>query len=341
MQGSQLDVLKGCLSCLLNGEHITLVAVVKTWGTSPRPVGSLLAVSSSGLFFGSVSGGCVEEDLIEQLKNTPATLPSLLIYGETDEERHRFGLPCGGALQLIAEPLNDIEEVTTLIQAIENRSALVRTVSLNKIDVSLDQWKNQDPALLNSLNHSNEYPAYWQNVFGPTWRLMIIGAGETGRFLAEMAEGLGYEVLVSDPRPEYRKNWPLKNIGLLQGFPDDIIESLTIDSRTAIVAVAHDPKVDDMALLAALKSQAFYVGALGSKLNNQQRRERLVEHFDFTHAQVKKLHGPVGLNIGSKTPAEIALSILAEITAIKNGIQPSKALEQKSEQVSRTEACSL
>ena len=338
MQGSQLDVLKGCLSCLQNGEHITLVSVAKTWGTSPRPVGSLLAVSSSGLFFGSVSGGCVEEDLIEQLKNTPATFPHLIIYGETEAQRHHFGLPCGGALQLIAEPLNDIEEVKNLIQAIETRKTLLRTVSINQNQVSLIPWHQQEPLLTAQNNQSS---GQWQNVFGPTWRLMIIGAGETGRFLAEMAEGLGYEVLISDPRPEYRKNWPLKHIELLEGFPDDIIQSLNIDQRTAIVAVAHDPKVDDMALLTALKSDAFYIGALGSKSNNQQRRERLLEHFDFTQQEVDRLHGPVGLNIGSKTPAEIALSILAEITAIKNGIQPSKAIEQKALQQSATQVCSL
>lgn len=332
MQGSQLDVLKGCLFCLEQGQRVSLVSVVQTWGTSPRPVGSLLAVSSSGLFYGSVSGGCVEEDLIEKLKHTPAEHSQLLIYGETDEERHRFALPCGGALQLIAEPLNHMSHVQTLIEAIENRHALVRSVSLNQSDASLKTWKDESPLLSNQV---------WQNVFGPTWRLIIIGAGETGRFLAEMAEGLGYDVLVSDPRPEYRKNWPLNNIKLESGFPDDVIQSLNIDRRTAIVAVAHDPKVDDMALLTALKSQAFYVGALGSKLNNEQRRQRLLEHFDFTPEQVNQLHGPVGLNIGSKTPAEIALSILAQITAIKNGIQPSKAMEHKTDQTSHTLACDL
>jgi xanthine dehydrogenase accessory factor len=332
MQDSQLDVLNGCLTCLKKGEQVSLVSVVKTWGTSPRPVGSLLAISSSGLFFGSVSGGCVEEDLIEQLTAQPVKYPQLLIYGETEEQRHHFGLPCGGALQLIAEPLNDIDEVNQLVINIENRKAVIRSTHLTEHSVSVSAWSQQNPLLTEST---------WQNVFGPTWRLMIIGAGETGRFLAEIAEGLGYEILVSDPRPDYRKNWPLKSIPLLDGFPDDIINGLKIDSRTAIVAVSHDPKVDDMALLAALNSQAFYVGALGSKLNNQQRRERLVEHFGFTEAQVSQLHGPVGLNIGSKTPAEIALSILAEITAIKNGIQPSKALEKKSEQRSVTEVCKL
>ena len=338
MQGSQLDVLKGCLSCLQNGEQITLVSVAKTWGTSPRPVGSLLAVSSAGLFFGSVSGGCVEEDLIDQLKHTPATSPQLIIYGETEAERHHFGLPCGGALQLIAEPLNNIQEVKSLIEAIETRQTLLRTVSINSDHISLTPWQHEEPLLTTD---KKENTGNWQNVFGPTWRLMIIGAGETGRFLAEMAEGLGYEILISDPRPEYRKNWPLKHIELLEGFPDDIIQSLNIDQRTAIVAVAHDPKVDDMALLTALKSDAFYIGALGSKLNNAQRRARLLEHFDFTQQEVDRLHGPVGLNIGSKTPAEIALSILAEITAIKNGIQPTKAMEQKAQQHSDTEVCHL
>lgn len=332
MQGSQLEVLNGCLSCLEQGENITLVSVAKTWGTSPRPVGSLLAVSSSGRFFGSVSGGCVEEDLIEQLAQHPVRFVQKIMYGETAEERYRFGLPCGGALELMAEPLNDIKDVKFLIDHIAARKTCLRKVSLETGQVTYLPWQQQAPELS---------PTHWQNVFGPTWRLMVIGAGETGRYLAEFAQGLGFEVLVSDPRPDYRSNWPLKDLPLLQGFPDDIIQDLNVDVRTAIVAVAHDPKVDDMALLTALKSDAFYVGALGSKLNNQERRARLREHFDFSEAEVNQLHGPVGLNIGSKSPAEIALSILAEITAIKNGIQPGKALEKKEDQISQTAACDI
>jgi xanthine dehydrogenase accessory factor len=332
MQGSQLEVLKGCLSCLEQGEKITLISVAKTWGTSPRPVGSLLAISSSGRFFGSVSGGCVEEDLIHQLADEPISFIQKIMYGETAEERHRFGLPCGGALELMAEPLNDIEDVKFLIDRIESRKTYLRKVSLETGQATYSSWNQQDPELSQT---------HWQNVFGPTWRLMVIGAGETGRYLAEFAMGLGFEVLVSDPRPDYRKNWPLHNLPLLEGFPDDIIQELNVDIRTAIVAVAHDPKVDDMALLTALKSNAFYVGALGSKLNNQERRQRLMEHFEFSEDEVNQLHGPVGLNIGSKSPAEIALSILAEVTAIKNGIQPSKAIEKKADQQSETEACEL
>ena len=312
MQGSQLDVLKGCLRALKQGHDVTLVSVAKTWGTSPRPVGSLLAVTSEGAFYGSVSGGCVEEDLIEQLHQQPCQKPQLIMYGETTEQRHRFGLPCGGVLQLIIEPFNDIKEVEQLINNIESRQAIYRSVELNTSNTQQSPWQKHHEIELT--DHT------WHNIFGPTWRLMIIGAGETGQFLAQIGLGLGYEILVSDPRPEYRKNWPLQHLPLLEGFPDDIIADMQIDERTAIVAVAHDPKVDDMALLSALNSQAFYVGALGSQQNNHDRRERLKNHFDFTQTQVDRLHGPVGLYIGSKTPAEIALSILAEITAIKNGV---------------------
>lgn len=312
MQNSQLDVLNGCLQALKQGHKVTLVSVAKTWGTSPRPVGSLLAVSSHGQFYGSVSGGCVEEDLIERLTQQPCHKPQLIMYGETPEQRHHFGLPCGGVLQLVIEPFNDIEDVTQLINKINARQAIYRSIELNTLNIQKCLWQK---------HHNIELSGNtWHNIFGPTWRLLIIGAGETAQFLAQMAQGLGYEVLVSDPRPEYRKNWPLTQFPLLEGFPDDIIADMTVDERTAIVAVAHDPKVDDMALLTALKSEAFYVGALGSQQNNHDRRQRLQQHFGFSQAQVSRLHGPVGIYIASKTPAEIALSILAEITAIKNGV---------------------
>lgn len=314
MQGSQLDVLNGCRDCLIAGNRITLVSVVKTWGTSPRPVGSLLAVSDDGHFYGSVSGGCVEEDLIQELIDNPVSSPKQFIYGETQEERHRFGLPCGGALELIAEPLLELAEVEALITAIDQRKTVTRSLNVNNGQVSISPWQAETPQLVEV-----DRQTYWQNVIGPQWRLVIVGAGETGRFLAEFAQGLGFNIVVSDPRPDYRSNWLMEEIPLAEGFPDDVIESINIDKRTAIVTVAHDPKVDDMALLSALKSDAFYVGALGSKLNNKNRRERLVEHFDFTQEQVNRLHGPVGVDIGSKTPSEIAISILAEIIATKNG----------------------
>ncbi|WP_396586204.1 XdhC family protein [Bermanella sp. R86510] len=314
MQGSQLDVLYGCLDCVTKQNDVTLVSVAKTWGTSPRPVGSLLAISSDGRFFGSVSGGCVEEDLIERLSNKPVSQATTLIYGENQSERDRFRLPCGGTLTLVAEPFNQRRHIEQLINAIEQRKTQIRTTNLTTQDTTLQSWHGQHPKLVTTNNQ-----LIWQNVLGPMWRLIIVGAGETGQYLAQFAQGIGFDIVVSDPRPEYRSNWPLSNIELENGFPDDVIDSLNVDSRTAIVTIAHDPKVDDMALLSALKSPAFYVGALGSKQNNQARRQRLMEHFDFTQSEVDKLHGPVGLDIGSKQPSEIALSIMAHIVAVKNG----------------------
>jgi len=336
MDNSQLSVLKGCLVCLEQGMSVTLVSVAKTWGTSPRQVGSLLAVSSGGQFFGSVSGGCVEEDLISRLVEEPVTQATLLLYGETQEQRHQFGLPCGGVLQLVAEPFNDKQEVQNLIQKIENREAVYRTTFLSQETLTSKNKKtieNTSQQQAFSPEHKIQLTQHsWNNIFGPVWHLIIVGAGETGQYLSQFASSLGFQISITDPRPDYRANWPLKEFPLLEGFPDDAIEKLNVDTRTAIVTVAHDPRVDDMALLQALKSEAFYVGALGSKANNDQRRERLMEHFDFSQKQVARLHGPVGLPLGSKTPAEIALAIMADITALKNGIDLKAQLDKNAYQ---------
>ena len=155
--------------------------------------------------------------------------------------------------------------------------------------------------------------------FGPSWRLLLIGAGQLSQILAQMAQACGFEVLICDPREEYWLGEQMNAVQYLSGMPDDVVLKISADPHTAIVALTHDPKLDDMALLEALKSAAFYVGALGSRRNTAARKERLKE-FDLNPAQINRLHGPVGLNIGSRSPAEIAVSILAEILAVKNGV---------------------
>lgn len=335
MHDSQLEVLKGCLDCLQKGERVTLVSVAQTWGTSPRPVGALLAVNDTGRFYGSVSGGCVEEDLIERLTQQPPDCPEIFLYGETQEERHHFGLPCGGVLQLVAEPLNDKTALQNLIRDIEQRKTFSRTLDLKNGEVTYQDLTLSPSESSNTVAKQQRHlpqltEIHWRNIFGPVWQLVIVGAGETGKYLAEMGLTLGYKVTVLDSRPDYQKNWDRPNIPLIADFPDDALVNMLIDQRTAIVTVAHDPRVDDMALLQALNSDAFYVGALGSRVNNQQRRERLVEHFGFTVEQVNKLKGPVGLPIGSKTPPEIALAILSEITALKNGVDLKARLQNAS-----------
>jgi xanthine dehydrogenase accessory factor len=156
-------------------------------------------------------------------------------------------------------------------------------------------------------------------IHGPRLRMLIIGAGQLSQFLAQIAVGLEYQVTVCDPREEYRASWSLPGVEVVHAMPDDLVLEMKLDSRSAVIALTHDPKLDDLALMEALKTDAFYVGAIGSRVNNARRRERLRE-FDLSEAQIAKLHGPIGIYIGSKTPYEIAVSILAELTAVKNGV---------------------
>jgi xanthine dehydrogenase accessory factor len=159
--------------------------------------------------------------------------------------------------------------------------------------------------------------------YGPRWRLVIIGAGQLSLYTADFALASDFEVIVIDPREEYAEGINRQDVRFFKGMPDDVLLEIGVDQHTAVVALTHDPKLDDMALIEALKSSAFYVGALGSRKNTQKRKERLLE-FDLNQEQVDRLHGPVGLYIGALTPPEIAISILAEITAVKYGISIPK-----------------
>lgn len=329
MKNTQLEVLQAALIGLQNGLDATLVTVIKTYGTSPRPVGSLLTVCSDGSFCGSVSGGCIEDDLLERLVVSPPTACEISVYGETEKERHHFGLPCGGTLDLLLEPLKGQEQqLQELISGLESRQTITRTVELTKntqnaaSTTDIRPWQQQDKP---ELQGENDNPV-WQNVFGPVWRLLIIGAGQTSSYLAGMATALGYRIFICDPRPQYRQSWSVDDTTFMEGYPDDAVNSLQPDDRTAVVALTHDPKLDDLALLEALKSPAFYVGALGSFNTNRNRRQRLQQHFDFSEEEVAALRGPVGLPIGSKTPPEIAIAILAELTALRHGIDLNASL---------------
>jgi len=162
-------------------------------------------------------------------------------------------------------------------------------------------------------------------VFGPKWRLLLIGAGQLSQAVASMAGQLDFEVLVCDPREEYAATLGIEGVRRVAGMPDDVVREMLPDAHTAIVALTHDPKLDDMALLEALKSAAFYVGALGSRRNQEVRKKRLAEHFDLSAEELARLHGPVGLRIGAKTPAEIAVSVMAEIVQVKNATTLAQA----------------
>ena len=313
MDSIDLEVLKQCRQWVAANLRCQLVTVIRTWGSSPRPEGATLAICEDGRVVGSVSGGCIEDDLIARVRaeGITRTLPEIVTYGITADEAHRFGLPCGGTIELAIEPLSPASRIDELLGRLDRHELVARRLDLGDGTVVL----STAPAAMALQKEADALTT----IHGPRWQLLIIGAGQLSRFLAQIALGMDYHVTVCDPREEYRAGWQVEGVEVVHAMPDDLVQELQLDSRSAVVAVTHDPKLDDLALMEALKSDAFYVGAIGSRLNNDKRRERL-KLFDVSDAQLAKLHGPIGLYIGSKTPAEIAISILAEMTAVKNGI---------------------
>lgn len=317
MNASDLYVLEHALAWLDEGVRVVLVTVAETWGSSPRPVGSLLAISEDGRFCGSVSGGCIEEHLVAHIDREFPAQPYLTAYGVSADEAQRFGLPCGGNLRIVVEPIIDANSIASVVAALRERRRVVRTLDLNSGVASVAEAGNEERFSFDG--------AQMKTVHGPHWRLILVGAGHLARYLARMALMLDFTVFVTDPRLEYRAQWDIPEATLLEGMPDDAILALGIDAHTAVLTTAHDPKVDDMALLEALKSDAFYIGSLGSSRTSVKRRIRLAL-FDLTQQQIDRLHAPAGIYIGSHTPAEIALSMIAEVVAARNGL-PLKSPE--------------
>jgi xanthine dehydrogenase accessory factor len=313
MDSIDLEVLKTAAGWLAAGHRCELITVIKTWGSSPRPIGATLAICDDGTVVGSVSGGCIEDDLIERVRThgVTATAPRIVSYGISADEAHRFGLPCGGTIELAIEPLSPASGIAELLERLGRGELLERRLDLDSGAATL---ATAAPGALQRIEGRALVTLH-----GPRWRLFIIGAGQLSRFLAQVATAMDYRVTVCDPREEYRAGWQLPGVELVHVMPDDLVIEAKLDARSAVVALTHDPKLDDLALMEALKSDAFYVGAIGSRVNNAKRRERL-KLFDVTDEELARLHGPIGLYIGSKTPAEIAISILAELTAVKNAV---------------------
>jgi len=314
MESLDTQVLAAARRWAAEGRSFVLATVARTWGSAPRPPGAWMAVRDDGQVIGSVSGGCIEDDLVRRIVGgefAGETRPRVLRYGVTADEAHRFGLPCGGTLELVLEPAPDTGLLDELARRIERGQLALRRVSLADARVTVEAASVAD-----ALSWDGETLL---TVHGPSWRLLIIGAGQISHYLATMAQALGYRVYLCDPRAEYADGWNVPGSERIDAMPDDAVTALALDPRSAVVALTHDPKLDDMALLEALKSPAFYVGALGSRANNRQRRQRLLQYFDLSQAEVDRLHGPVGLPIGSRTPPEIAVSIAAELVAVRNG----------------------
>ena len=309
MKSADFEVLTRALEWLESGHKAHLFTVVQTWGSAPRLPGAILVVREDGHLIGSVSGGCIEDDLADKarLQQLPKT-PSIMEYGISRDDAQRFRIPCGGRLQIFVEPLHTSEQLQLLLNNLKERKLIKRSVNMSTGQVKLMEVL---PESLPKIEGD-----WFHTYFGPQWRLLIIGANQLGSMLANMAQVLDFDVLMCEPRQEIRDEWHVEGVTWIEGMPDDVVLEINADAQTAIVAVTHDPKLDDMALLEALKSDAFYVGALGSHKNQEKRRERL-RMFDLNELEISTLHGPVGLQIGSRTPAEIAIAILAELIQVR------------------------
>jgi xanthine dehydrogenase accessory factor len=312
MNSTDYTVLQTALTWLREGRRIAIATVVQTWGSSPRPVGSWLAIRDDGQVVGSVSGGCVEDDLIRRVQTEILirNVPEMVVYGVSREEAARFGLPCGGTLRLLVEPRPEQVILESILAAIEDHQLILREVNLQTGKSILRPGNKADGFSLTD--------TAMQTSYGPRWRMFVIGAGQLSLYVANFAVASDFDVIVIDPREEYAEGLDLPGVQFIKGMPDDVMQELGIDSHTAIVALTHDPKIDDLALIDALQSEAFYIGALGSLTNTLKRKERLLE-FNVSTEQLERLHGPVGLAIGALTPPEIAVSVMAEVIAVKYG----------------------
>jgi xanthine dehydrogenase accessory factor len=320
MDSVDLQVLKSASEWVKAGRRVVMATVIRTWGSAPRPIGALTAIRDDGMVVGSVSGGCIEDDMILQVRSGELVRdkPATTQYGVSAEEAKRFGLPCGGTLELVLEPLTKNSGLDELLTRVERHELVMRRLDMKSGKVTIGPAKSTDLLAFDGVTLAT--------VHGPRWRLLIIGAGQLSTFLAQMAQGLDYHVMICDPREEYAEGWNIAGVELQRGMPDEVVTEMNLDGHSAVVTLTHDPKLDDMALLEALKSPAFYVGAIGSRKNNEARRKRLAG-FDLSQQEIARLHGPVGLKLGAKTPPEIAIAILAEMTAIRNGVKVPELAE--------------
>lgn len=308
MLSADEEVLETCCRWIKSGQRVAWVTLVRVSGASPRPLGSLLALNDAGDWVGAVSGGCVESHLVAQVCAHWPTQARIEIYDAAQHSTGPGALPCGGPLKLLIEPLFSEAPLLRLLNAVRLRRPLLRRVCLNTSEASL-----------HAVEHAPQFrfeANTVERIFGPQWRVLLIGAGQLSRFVAQMALALDYDVVVCEPREQFARQWILPGVEIDTRMPDEVVAACGDDAQCAVLALMHDAELDDLALVPALRSAAFYVGALGSMATSTARRQRL-RWLGLDEAVIARLHAPVGLSIGSKSPAEIAVSILAGLTAVR------------------------
>ncbi len=309
MNGSNRFVLTQLNQWLAQGLEPWLATVIETYGSSPRPVGSMMIYHPEKGIIGSLSGGCIEQELITQL-NSSELRPKIIRYGESPEQRSRLALPCGGHLDILLEKISQSQKDHFLV--IENALATRRWITRH-VDLTTGHLQTVNEIVDKDIERKNNTLIH---ALKPHDKLLLVGAGEVARCLAEICKNLEFDVTLCDYRDEFLQGWQVEGVQVIKTMPDDLISEAFHDNHCAIVALAHDPRVDDMAMMEALKTEAFYVGAMGSFVTSTKRRERLIE-LDLDPKQISKLHAPIGLDIHSRTPYEIAVSIAAHLISAR------------------------
>lgn len=306
------------------GKKIALATVVKTWGSSPRPLGSQLLICQDGQFEGSVSGGCIEGAVIEEaIQVIKSGQSQLLTFGIANENAWEVGLSCGGEIQIHVRKIDQ-----TYLSKLQVKRPYTLVTNLKSGDYSfVKNVRTDGPLKLCSqtiasskeailADTSSRHDDLFLHVMNPPLRMIIIGAVHIAQALVPMANVAGFNVILVDPRSRFTTPQRFPETTFSNEWPDDAVTELAPDSRTAIITLSHDPKIDDPALHIALKSDAFYISCLGSRRTHEKRVARLIDE-GFNEKQISRIQAPGGLDIGSKSPAEIAVSILAEAIATK------------------------
>lgn len=331
MSTANLSVIPRALNWLAEGRSVALATVIQTWGSAPQPVGSQLAVDERGNFLGSVSGGCVEGAVIAEAAEVLAAGTSkILQFGVEDSAAWKVGLACGGTIRIFVEPLGPGEQngvLHLLADDLEARRRVAVVTELAKCNQRLahdpgDLGPDLAPALAEAFDQDRSIAVEGRsgevfiNVFNPATRLIVVGAVHVAQALVPLARALGYDVVIVDPRTAFATEERFGDVTILGDWPDEALSRIGLDASTAVAVISHDAKLDDAALIAALRSEAFYIGALGSRKTHAKRVERLREA-GLAADDIARIHAPIGLDIGASGAAEIALAIVAEITAVR------------------------
>lgn len=333
----EIGTLRSARAWLLRDGHVALATVVDTWGSAPVPVGGQMAIAEDGSFQGSVSGGCIEGEIITEAGDVlAAKLPATMAFGVADETAWSVGLPCGGKVRVFIERLDrdggGLDFLNRAIEATTARTGLIVRTRLSDGERHVfERGKPDAPPAIAARFRTGKSAVeviadqeYFVQALVPPARVLIVGATHIAQLATQIAKLIGYDVLIVDPRTAFASTDRFPDVAVHAEWPQDVIPRLGLDPYTAVVVLAHVAHIDDEALKLALRADCLYVGALGSSRNHAKRTERLIEA-GFTVAEIARIKCPIGLDIGAQTPAEIAVSVMAEVIGAVRGPKPKKS----------------